>query len=50
MIYLMTTPLLHFGKAVLEKTFYDDIAISLTTIKKIQKNIDDIWETINIVL
>ena len=36
----------HFGKAVLEKTYYDDINIFLTTKEKIKENGQAIWEKV----
>jgi len=36
----------HFTKAILEKTFYDDISIFLTTKEKIKEKAQDIWEKI----
>lgn len=38
--------ILHFGKAVLEKTFYDNIEFFLTTKEKIKQKGQDIWEKI----
>ena len=36
----------HFSKAVLEKSFYDDITIFLTTKEKIKGDGQDVWEKI----